>query len=50
MVDQSIKLPKYDPNKFKTKTSLSRVFKVSQAKCVQIPLNMVDGLIDENDK
>jgi hypothetical protein len=27
MIDQSHKLPKNDPNKFKTKTSLSKIFK-----------------------
>ena len=40
MIDQAIKLPKYDPNKFKTKTSIEKVFKLSYAKTVQIPYAM----------
>ena len=45
MVDQGLKIPKYDPNRFKTKTSLSEVFPEKPSK---IPLKMSNGLIDEN--
>ena len=50
MVDQGLKIPKYDPNRFKTKTSLSRVFETSYETIFKIPIEMSCGLIDEEKK